>query len=124
MCPTVPISASDIPSHPGLIQWLALADRKQCRPMVETCLDKMFPAAEANDPAACRSVMRKTLISPHLRRLVSLALPGIAPSMKLHLQFDSYLYLRFESILYLQFDSYLDSYLYLQLVSYLLRWTG
>ena len=75
--PSAPIASSDIPNHPGLIQWLALADRKQCRPMVETCLDKMFPAAEANDPAASCSVMRKTLISPHLRRLVSIRVPMV-----------------------------------------------
>ena len=69
--PLAPIASSDVPNHPGLIQWLALADGKQCRPMVETCLDKIFPASEVNDTAASRSVMRKTLISPHLRALVS-----------------------------------------------------
>ena len=40
--PSAPIASSEVPKHPGLVQWLALADSKQCAPVVESCLAKLL----------------------------------------------------------------------------------
>ena len=40
--PSAPIASSQVPKHPGLLQWLALADSKQCAPLVETCLSQLL----------------------------------------------------------------------------------
>ena len=61
--PSVPIASSQVPKHPGLIQWLALADSKQCAPLVESCLSQLIPA-DSND------TIRRALASPHLCKLV------------------------------------------------------
>ena len=61
--PSAPIASSQVPKHPGLVQWLALADSKQCAPLVESCLSQLLPA-DSND------IIRRALASPHLRKLV------------------------------------------------------
>ena len=61
--PTAPIASSQVPKHPGLVQWLALADSKHCTPLVESCLSQLLPS-ESND------TIRRALASPHLRKLV------------------------------------------------------
>ena len=75
--PSDPIASSDIPGHPGLIQWLALADQKQCTALVEACLDKLLVPPKAN---ACKDSgvatipianLREALFSPCLGRMVS-----------------------------------------------------
>ena len=61
--PSAPMASSSVPNHPGLVQWLALADSKQCAPLVESCLMQLLPL-DSND------TIRRALASPHLRKLV------------------------------------------------------
>ena len=61
--PSAPIASSQVPKHPGLVQWLALADSKQCAPLVESCLSQLLSWA-SND------TIRRALASPHLCQLV------------------------------------------------------
>ena len=61
--PSTPIASSQVPKHPGLVQWLALADSKQCAPLVESCVSQLLPS-DSND------TIRRALASPHLRKLV------------------------------------------------------
>ena len=61
--PSVPIASSQVPKHPGLVQWLALADSKHCAPLVESCLSQLLPS-DSND------TIRRALASLHLRKLV------------------------------------------------------
>ena len=61
--PSAPIASSQVPKHPGLVQWLALADSKQCAPLVESCLSQLLPS-DSND------TVRRALASPHLRKLM------------------------------------------------------
>ena len=61
--PSAPIASSQVPKHPGLVQWLALADSKQCAPLVESCLSQLLPS-DSND------TIRRALASPHLCKLV------------------------------------------------------
>ena len=61
--PSAPIASSSVPKHPGLVQWLALADSKHCAPLVESCLSQLLPS-DSND------TLRRALASPHLRKLV------------------------------------------------------
>ena len=61
--PSVHIASSQVPKHPGLVQWLALADSKHCTPLVESCLSQLLPS-DSND------TIRRALASPHLRKLV------------------------------------------------------
>ena len=69
--PAAPIAASEVPRHPGLIQWLALADSKQCAPMVETCLSQLL--CQESDEA-----IHEAVASPHLRPLID----GLRPETK------------------------------------------
>ena len=62
--PSGPIEASDVPKHPGLVQWLALADAKQCAPLVETCLSQLLHDGGSTD------AIHEALASPHLRQLM------------------------------------------------------
>ena len=61
--PSAPIASSQVPKHPGLVQWLALADSKHCAPLVECCLSQLLPS-DSND------TIRRALASPHLCKLV------------------------------------------------------
>ena len=61
--PSAPIASSQVPNHPGLIQWLALADAKQCAPLVESCLSQLLPS-DSND------TIRRALASPHLSKMM------------------------------------------------------
>ena len=61
--PSAPIASSQVPKHPGLVQWLALADSKHCAPLVESCLSQLLPS-DSND------TIRRALASPHLCKLV------------------------------------------------------
>ena len=69
--PSAPITSSDVPKHPGLIQWLALADSKQCAPLVETCLSQLL--CQESDKA-----IHEATASPHLRQLIV----GLRPETK------------------------------------------
>ena len=69
--PSVPIASSQVPKHPGLIQWLALADSKQCAPLVETCLSQLL--CQESDKA-----IHEATASPHLRQLIV----GLRPETK------------------------------------------
>ena len=53
-----------MPKHPGLVQWLALADAKQCAPLVHTCLSQLLRDGGSTD------AIYEALASPHLRKLV------------------------------------------------------
>ena len=61
--PSALIASSDVSQHPGLVQWLALADAKQFAPLVETCLSKLLQH-DSND-----SILG-AMASPHLRNLM------------------------------------------------------
>ena len=61
--PSAPIASSQVPKHPGLVQWLALADSNQCAPLVETCLSKLL-CQESN------AAIHEAVASPHLRQLI------------------------------------------------------
>ena len=60
--PSAPIASSQVHKHPGLIQWLALADSKQCAPLVESCLSRLLK----HDSDAVHGA----LASPQLRKLM------------------------------------------------------
>ena len=62
--PSGPIEASEVPKHPGLVQWLALADSKHCAPLVQTCLSQLLRSGESTD------AIHEALSSPHLRKLM------------------------------------------------------
>ena len=61
--PSAPIASSDVPKHPRLIQLLALAESKQCAPLVRACLTRLLKQ-EDND------AIHGALTSPHLRKLM------------------------------------------------------
>ena len=61
--PSAPIASSEVPKHPGFVQWLALADSKQCAPLVETCLSQLL-CKESN------ATIREAVASPHLRHII------------------------------------------------------
>ena len=69
--PSAPIASSQVSKHPGLIQWLALADSKQCAPLVESCLSQLL-CHETND------AIHEAAASPHLRQLID----GLRPETK------------------------------------------
>ena len=69
--PSAPIASSQVPKHPGLLQWLALADSKQCAPLVETCLSQLL--CQDSDKA-----IHEAVASPHLRQLID----GLRPETK------------------------------------------
>ena len=61
--PSEPIASSDMPNHPGLVQCLALADAKQCDPLVQSCLSQLIKPEGS-------SFVRRALTSPHLEHLM------------------------------------------------------
>ena len=61
--PSAPIASSQMPKHPGLLQWLALADAKQCAPLVETWLSQLL-CQESN------AAIHEAVTSPHLRHMI------------------------------------------------------
>ena len=69
--PSAPIASSQVPQHPGLVHWLALADSKQCTPLVEACLSQLL--CQESDKA-----IHEALASPHLRQLID----GLRPETK------------------------------------------
>ena len=69
--PPVPIASSRVPKHPGLLQWLALADAKQCAPLVEACLSQLLD--QQSDEA-----IHEAVASPHLRQIID----GLRPETK------------------------------------------
>ena len=69
--PSAPIVSSQVSKHPGLLQWLALADSKQCAPLVGSCLSQLL--CQETDEA-----IREAVASPHLRQLID----GLRPETK------------------------------------------
>ena len=69
--PSAPIASSQVPMHPGLLQFLALADSKQCAPLVETCLSQLL--CQQSDEA-----IHEAVASPHLRQIID----GLRPETK------------------------------------------
>ena len=61
--PSAPITSSQVPKHPGLLQWLDLADSKHCASLVETCLSQLLPL-DSND------TIRRAMVSPRLCQLI------------------------------------------------------
>ena len=61
--PSEPIASSQVPKHPGLVQWLALADSKHCTPLVETCLSQLLCQDDGG-------IVHGVLASPHLRKMM------------------------------------------------------
>ena len=72
--PSAPIASSQVPKHPGLLQWLALADSKQCTPLVESCLSQLL--CQESDEA-----IHEAVASPHLRQLIDGLRPGTKTSI-------------------------------------------
>ena len=54
-----PMASSEVLKRQGLIQILALADAKQCEPLVQACLSKLV------DPDSSDETVRDALTSPH-----------------------------------------------------------
>ena len=69
--PSVPIASSQVSKHPGLVQWLALADSKHCAPLVENCLSQLL--CQVSD-----ETIHEAVTSPHLRQLID----GLRPETK------------------------------------------
>ena len=69
--PSAPIASSQVSKHPGLIQWLALADSKQCAPLVESCLSQLL-CSESDE------AIHEAVASPHLRHIID----GLRPQTK------------------------------------------
>ena len=61
--PSAPIASAEVPKNPGLVQWLALADSKQCAPMVETCLSQLL--CQKSDTA-----VHEAMASPQLCNII------------------------------------------------------
>ena len=61
--PSALIASSHVPKHPGLVQWLALADSMHCDALVETCLSRLLPSDSSD-------TIRRALSSPHLSKLI------------------------------------------------------
>jgi hypothetical protein len=64
--PSEPIASSEVLSHPGLVQCLALADAKQCDSVVQSCLSKLIEPSSVSSPETIFSA----LTSPHLNALI------------------------------------------------------
>jgi len=62
--PSEPIVSSDVLNHPGLVQCLALADAKQCDPLVQSCLSQLIK------PGSVTQNIHGALASPHLGKLI------------------------------------------------------
>ena len=62
--PSEPIASSEVPQHPGLVQWLAMADAKQCAPLVDTCLSQLL--RQESDTA-----IHEAMASPHLCDIIN-----------------------------------------------------
>ena len=60
--PTQPIASSEMLHQPGLIQSLALADAKQCDPLVQSCLSELIKPGTSH--------VRDALTTPHLDKLI------------------------------------------------------
>ena len=71
MWPSVLVASSEVLSHPGLVQCLALADAKQCDALVQSCLSQLIKPEGSCD-------VRNALVSPHLDKLVD----GLRPETK------------------------------------------
>ena len=62
--PSEPIPSSEVLNHSGLVQCLALADSKQCDPLIKACLSQLTKPGDAEE------TVRKALVSPHLGKLM------------------------------------------------------
>ena len=69
--PSAPITSSEVPKHPGLLQWLALADSKHCAPLVKSCLSQLL-CSESDE------AIHEAVASPHLRQIID----GLRPETK------------------------------------------
>ena len=64
--PSEPITSSEVPNHPGLVQCLALADAKQCDSLVQACLSQLIKP----EGSSGGQMIRQALVSPSLNLLV------------------------------------------------------
>ena len=64
--PSDPIASSEVPHHPGLVQWLVLADAKQCDSILDSCLARLT----AYDASKDMRLIREALASPTLSRIM------------------------------------------------------
>ena len=64
--PSKPIASSEVLSHPGLVQFLALADAKQCDSLVQSCLSQLIKP----EGSSSGQMIRQALVSPSLNHLV------------------------------------------------------
>ena len=64
--PSNPIASSEVLNHPGLVQCLALADAKQCDPLVQSCLSQLIKPGSVPS----HDTVFDALASPHLDTLI------------------------------------------------------
>ena len=70
--PSAPIASSEVPKHPGLVQWLALADSKQRASLVDACLSQLL----CQEPAG--AFLHEAVTSPLLCNIID----GLRPETK------------------------------------------
>ena len=62
--PSKPIASSEVLNHPGLVQCLALADTKQCDPLLQSCLSQLIK------PGSVTQNIHSAFASPHFDKLM------------------------------------------------------
>ena len=60
-----------MPHYPGLVQWLALADAKQCDYIVECCLAQLTASGASNGTLLIREILASPTLSPTMEGLRS-----------------------------------------------------
>ena len=79
--PSERIALSEVPRHPGLVQWLALTDAKKCDALVDSCLAQL---TARSDDTKGMPVLREALASPSLSPMLEgLRLETLIKAMRL-----------------------------------------
>ena len=67
--PSDSIASSEVPHYPGLVQWLALADAKQCDSIVDYCLAQLTASGASKDMPLIREALASPTLSPMIEGL-------------------------------------------------------
>ena len=79
--PSERIVPSEVPRDPGLVQWLAMAESKQCDALVDSCLAQL---TARSDDSKGMPVLREALASPSLSPMLEgLRLETLIKAMRL-----------------------------------------
>lgn len=65
------MASSEVPNYPGLVQWLALADAKQCDPLINVCMGQFNMWNRFSTSSYTPQHARKAMASPDLNKIVS-----------------------------------------------------